>query len=273
MRSPTRLPRLAGAQQRRPASFGQNPSLSAVILPEKIHPVAYLRRPRRAQLRTVEYLLRHGFHKAIFGMMARRHTWAWPMEVARVDSHEAELQRIIAQIAAGDRAAEADLINRFQRGVTLLARKYARPNESRIADIVQTVLMNTLERLRLGALREAAALPGYLRTCVINEVTMMYRDRNTTSDEDISAADGKIAELTTSDTPELRASRAQLLRNVVHAIDSLPVPRDRELLVRFYLREESREEVCAALRIDESHFRRVLHRARERLHDLLGAAA
>lgn len=195
------------------------------------------------------------------------------MEVARVDNHEAELQRIIAQIAAGDRAAETDLVNRFQRGVTLLARKYARPNESRIADIVQTVLMNTLERLRLGSLREAAALPGYLRTCVINEVTMMYRDKNTTSDEDVSTADGKIAELTTSDTPELRASRAELLRNVLRAIDSLPVPRDRELLIRFYLREESRDEVCAALRIDEGHFRRVLHRARERLHDLLGAAA
>ena len=206
-------------------------------------------------------------------MIGVRHTQAGHMEVAHVDNHEAELQRIIAQIAAGDRAAETDLVNRFQRGVTLLARKYARPNESRIADIVQTVLMNTLERLRLGALREAAALPGYLRTCVINEVTMMYRDRNTTSGEDVSTADGKIAELTTSDTPELRASRAQLLRNVVRAIDSLPVPRDRELLIRFYLREESRDEVCAALRIDESHFRRVLHRARARLHDLLGAAA
>jgi RNA polymerase sigma-70 factor, ECF subfamily len=195
------------------------------------------------------------------------------MEVARVDNQEAELPRIIAQIAAGDRTAEAELVKRFQRGVTLLARKYARPNESRIPDVVQTVLMNTLERLRVGALREAAALPGYLRTCVINEITMMYRDRNATPDEDLSTADGKIAELTTSDTPEQRASRAQLLRNVLHAIDSLPVPRDRELLIRFYLREESRDEVCAALRIDESHFRRVLHRARERLHELLGAAA
>lgn len=195
------------------------------------------------------------------------------MEVARNDSHEADLQRIVAQIAAGNRAAEGELVVRFQRGVTLLARQHARPNEHRVPDVVQTVLMNTIERLRAGVLREAAALPGYLRTSVLNEVTAMYRSKAAVSIDDIGATDGKVVELAGADTPESRASQAQLLRNVLRAIDSLAVPRDRELLIRFYVREESRDEICTALGIDDGHFRRVLFRARERLHGVLGAAA
>jgi hypothetical protein len=38
------------------------------------------------------------------------------------------------------------------------------------------------------------------------------------------------------------------------------------------LREESKSEVCRALGIDESHFRRVVFRARERLRAVLVAA-
>lgn len=195
------------------------------------------------------------------------------MEVARNDSHEADLQRLVARIAAGDRAAESELVTRFQRGVTLLARQHARPNEHRVADVVQTVLMNTIERLRSGALRDAAALPGYLRTGVINEVTAMYRSKAHAAADDSAAAAAKLAELATTETPESRATQAQLLRQVLRAIDGLAVARDRELLIRFYVHEQPRDEVCAALGIDEAHFRRVLFRARERLHDVLGAAA
>lgn len=195
------------------------------------------------------------------------------MEVPGNGNREAELQSIVARIAAGDRAAETDLVNRFQRGVTLLARQHLRPNDHRVPDVVQTVLMKTIERLRAGALREAAALPGYLRTGVVNEVTSMHRARSPGATTDASASDADVIELATNDTPESRAAQGQLLHNVLRAIDSLAVPRDREVLMRFYVREESREHICTALGIDDGHFRRVLFRARERLHELLGAAA
>jgi len=45
--------------------------------------------------------------------------------------------------------------------------------------------------------------------------------------------------------------------------------RDRELLVRFYLQEESKEELCRAFGLTELHFNRVIHRARDRFRDLL----
>ena len=45
--------------------------------------------------------------------------------------------------------------------------------------------------------------------------------------------------------------------------------RDRTLLVRFYLDEEEKESICQDLRLDARQFDRVLHRARQRLRQVL----
>jgi len=65
------------------------------------------------------------------------------------------------------------------------------------------------------------------------------------------------------------AQRAALLKAL---LSQMPVARDREILARFYLREEDRDVVCRALGIEASHFHRVVHRARERFRQLLDQA-
>ena len=45
--------------------------------------------------------------------------------------------------------------------------------------------------------------------------------------------------------------------------------RDRELLVRFYLYEESKESLCRTFGLTELHFNRVIYRARDRFRELL----
>ena len=52
-------------------------------------------------------------------------------------------------------------------------------------------------------------------------------------------------------------------------VEGLPVARDRAVLRGFYLEDRDRDALCAELGIDEPHFRRVLHRARERLRALI----
>lgn len=194
------------------------------------------------------------------------------MEVARSTGPAVDLGSLVARVAAGDRRAESELVAHFERGVALIARRHARPHEHRVPDVVQTVLMNAIERLRSGALREAAALPGYLRTSVVNEIASLYRAR-ATADEEAAHDDAALARAASAETPERRAMNEQLVGRVLDAIRQLPMPRDRELLIRFYVREQSRDEVCAALGIDEAHFRRVLFRARERLQAAIGEPA
>ena len=46
--------------------------------------------------------------------------------------------------------------------------------------------------------------------------------------------------------------------------------RDRQVLVRYYLRDEDKATLCHDLGLSDEHFNRVLHRARERFRALLG---
>ena len=54
-------------------------------------------------------------------------------------------------------------------------------------------------------------------------------------------------------------------------LDELPVERDRQLLRQFYLRQESKERICADHGLTSLQFNRVLHRARERFRELWNA--
>ena len=49
----------------------------------------------------------------------------------------------------------------------------------------------------------------------------------------------------------------------------MPAARDRDILVRFYLNDEAKEEICRELRLSEEHFNRVIFRARNRFRELL----
>ena len=190
-------------------------------------------------------------------------------EVGAVGPGEsAPLQWLVAQLAASDPAAERQFIEQYRAGVRLLVRRHCRPNEPMVDDLTQDVLMAVLQRLRDGELREAAALPAYVRQTVVFVVTGEYRKR---------ARRGENSELpvdiaTDVDDPERATGRAQIAAGVKRMLAEMPVPRDREVLHRFYLDEQDKDTVCAALAIDPSHFHRVLFRARQRLRELLEAA-
>lgn len=184
----------------------------------------------------------------------------------QVRSHEAP--SIAQRIAAGDRAAESEFVAQYRDGVRTLVRRHCRPNEPMVDDLVQDVLHRVLQQLRAGELRDAAALPGYVRQAVVFTTTAEYRKRARRGEDQTAPPDT----LADADDPERRATRDELTRRVRALLGELTVARDRELLRRFYIDEQDKDEVCAALAIDESHFHRVLFRARQRLRDLLVAA-
>jgi len=170
---------------------------------------------------------------------------------------------LVARIAAGDRAAETHFIATYLRGVRALVRRRCRPNDPSVEDLVQDVLSRVLERLRAGAIRDAAALPAYVQAAIAYATNAEYRTRRPA--EGIEA----IADLPAPDNPAEQLDsnrRAAILRSL---LAQLPVPRDREILVRFYLEEQDKDEVCRSLGIEASHFHRVVFRARERFRQLL----
>jgi RNA polymerase sigma-70 factor, ECF subfamily len=175
-----------------------------------------------------------------------------------------ELADIAERIRGGDREAESELVLRYQCAARVIARRHCRPQEPQVDDIVQDVLADLLQRLRAGLIEDPRALPHYLQLSIRNACTALYRRQSrwlSSGDLDPVPEDG--------DEPaefQARQQRAQCLRDLVA---ELPVARDRELLRRFYLLEHSRAQVCSEMDIDESHFRRVIHRARQRLREVM----
>lgn len=174
---------------------------------------------------------------------------------------------LVGRIGAGDRVAETEFVLAFQAGVRALVRRHARPADPIVDDIVQDVLHTVIMRLRENALHEPAALPGYVRSAAVFAVTAEYRRRGRRGENDPQAQSPEA--LPDPEQPADHIRRAQLRDGVRHVLEELGVERDREVLRRYYLAEQDRDAVCAALSIEPEHFHRVLHRARARMKALL----
>lgn len=170
---------------------------------------------------------------------------------------------LVARIAAGDRSAESEFVHKYAHGVRVLVRRHCRPGDSVVEDLAQEVLSRVLTRLRAGAIRDTAALPAYIQTTIAHAASAEYRARR--ASEPIEA----IEHLAGEGSPAEQLGADQLRQTLQTLLAELPVERDRELLRRFYLDEQAKEDVCRQLGIDPAHFHRVVFRARERFRALL----
>lgn len=176
---------------------------------------------------------------------------------------------LVSRVEAGDAQAEAEFTQLFLPGVSALVRRKARPGDPIVDDLVQDVLQRLIQRLRDSALNDPQALPAYVRSTAVNMVLAEYRRRARRGEHSASV---DIETLQSPDDPDQNAQRDQLGQCIRVLLAELPTERDREILRRFYLDEHDRDTVCVALDIDVNHFRRVLHRARQRLKVLIQRA-
>jgi len=181
---------------------------------------------------------------------------------------------LVERIGGGDRQAEADLVTRFGRGVALLLDRHTR-DRAEAEDLYQETFCVALEKLRRGELRNPATLPAFLAGIARNLAIEHYRKaarRKTEPDSETLAA----VEAAGSGQLDRLMSReyAALVRRTIR---ELRPERDREVLFRFYIAEEDKDEIAAAFSLTGVQLNRVLHRARQRykalLAERLGAAA
>jgi RNA polymerase sigma-70 factor (ECF subfamily) len=134
------------------------------------------------------------------------------------------------------------------------------------ADILQDAAVTTLEKLRTGEIAHPENLGGYIYRVALNHLRNHRRkDRSA-----LSSADA-LDELPASenDADWERVGDRQWAAAARRMLEEMPVPRDREVLVRFYLDDEDREKICGELGLSEEHFNRVIFRARNRFRELV----
>ena len=186
-----------------------------------------------------------------------------------MNSHADDEARIaeglVERIRAGDAQAETELVNRYSRGVQFLL-QHRSGDDQLASDLHQETFCVVLLRLREKGLADPKKLAAVVHRTAGNLFIGDYRKlrrRNTHADIDriVREADPSSQAL----ARVLQTERAQLVRKL---ISELRQERDRELLKRFYLREESKQQLCEEFELDHLHFDRVLFRARQRLKRL-----
>lgn len=173
---------------------------------------------------------------------------------------------LVRRIVSGDPAAEAELVRRFSRALTFLLRRLTR-DEALAEDLYQETFRLVIEKVRHGELREAERLPGFVsslaRNLFLASARRTGRRRKWDGDPEASEvapdpAPGQLAKL-------LAQERAMNVRSVLAELKN---DRDREILARYYIADENKEDICRDLELTDLHFNRVLFRARQRYKEL-----
>lgn len=171
------------------------------------------------------------------------------------------------RIRAGDATAEAELVQRFGRGLRIFLRQQTRDPEL-ADDLYQSTFYVVLERLRTRELQDPTSLGAFIRGTARNLFRNEARKRarrRTDGDERLD----ELVDWAQAGSPLdrlLRSEKAALVRRLLIEIRN---PRDREVLVRVYLAEDDMDEISQDLDLELEHFYRVLWRARQRLKQLL----
>jgi RNA polymerase sigma factor (sigma-70 family) len=177
---------------------------------------------------------------------------------------ESECTVMVERILADDAHAVEDLYRYFYKGVRY--QLYRSLGIRELDDRVHDTFLLVLQAIRRGELREPARLMGYVRTVVRRQIAC-YIDQTVQQRRDAFDVDLTCGLRDKKHNPEdnaIRRENRELMAEILSNID----PRDREILTRFYLLEQSQEQICAEMEINDTQFRLLKSRAKARFGEL-----
>lgn len=180
-------------------------------------------------------------------------------------SNETELGDLVRRIMAGDAPAEEELVRRYKDGISIIIARIAQSPPVR-EDIFQETFKKALEKIRRGDVREPERLSGFICAIARNLAVDFARSaRHSAKTSDTPDAE-QLADSAPDQFEQLwRKEKADLARQV---LNELKVKRDRELLYRYYIAEEDKDQICADLALTREQFNRVIFRALKRYKEL-----
>ena len=171
---------------------------------------------------------------------------------------------LVERIQQGDETGMTELYDLFSRGVRFYLCRQLGAQE--LEDKVHDTFLIVVRAIQRGDLREPERLMGFVRTVARRQVAAhidrvaQHRRDDAELDTGIPIADKKL-------NPEdliMARQRVEVMKQTLQEIS----PRDREILTRFYLKEQSQEQICREMRLTETQFRLLKSRAKTRFGEL-----
>lgn len=171
---------------------------------------------------------------------------------------------LAARIAAGpDRDAEAEMCRRMGPRIRLYGLRHLRDRHA-AEDLMQQVLVTTIEALRAGRLRETGKIASFVlgtsRTMVLDQ------HRSTRRREQLLEQFG-VSMLSPSPAPTPRLDNERLT-NCVQGLKE----RERAVVTMSFYGEEEGADIAQFLGVSEANVRVIRHRAIHLLRDCMGVA-
>jgi RNA polymerase sigma-70 factor (ECF subfamily) len=171
---------------------------------------------------------------------------------------------LVDRIRSGESDGMAELYQLFSRGIRFYLCRQLGPQE--LDDKIHDTFVVVVQAIRRGELREPERLMGFVRTIVRRQVAA-HIDKVVHSRREQVDLDSTIRVSDPRQNPEQTAifrERMALIRKVLGEL----CQRDREILTRFYLREQSQDEICTEMALTETQFRLLKSRAKARFGEL-----
>ena len=171
---------------------------------------------------------------------------------------------LVDRIRDGDPSGMEELYRIFSNGVRFYFCRQLGAQD--LDDRVHDAFVIITQSIQRGDLRDPDRLMGYIRTVIRRQVAAqietLVQSRRNTGPAEIGAS------LTDhGPNPESAVIERQTTEVAMRVLRSIP-PRDREVLIRFYLREQTPDEICRDLQLTDTQFRLIKSRAKARFGEL-----
>jgi RNA polymerase sigma-70 factor, ECF subfamily len=171
---------------------------------------------------------------------------------------------LVERVRSGESEALEELYALFSKGIRFyLCRQLGAQD---LDDKVHDVFLIITQAIQSGELREPERLMGYVRTVVRRQVAA-HIDHAVQARRHQTSLDSGIVLRDNDADPERKAIIRQSLSVAMKILNSIPT-RDREILIRFYLKEQSPSEICRDMDLTETQFRLIKSRAKARFGEL-----
>lgn len=171
---------------------------------------------------------------------------------------------LVEKIRTNDTAGMEELYRLFSKGMRYYLCRQLGPQD--LDDRVHDCFLVVVQAIRRGELREPDRLMGFVRTIVRRQIAghidSAIQARRQMVDLDTTRGLADAAENPERDVESRQ--QEQLAFEVLKGIST----RDREILTRFYLQEQTQETICREMNLTETQFRLLKSRAKARFGEM-----
>lgn len=173
-------------------------------------------------------------------------------------------QELVGRIQHGDESGMEDLYRLFARGVRFYLCRQLGPQE--LDDKIHDTFLIVVNAIQRGDLREPDRLMGFVRTVVRRQVAahidhlVHNRREQINLDVGVRVADARR-------NPEQSTAFKEKIAFMLDVLKQMG-DRDREILTRFYLEEQSQERICREMTLTDTQFRLLKSRAKARFGEV-----